>query len=138
MSFVYKWFHSCHYMSYIIYNYEWMVWHIIMVAMCVLHVRNFKFFILGLLLSCFLFYHVQVFFFPFSLHFFKKIIKHIKVIQCQGKWTWITWGDKFMEFGSHHHTCFLQLQVYKNSFPFFYLFSLYQYISSFISSPCYL
>jgi hypothetical protein len=67
------------------------------------------------------------FFFSFSLHFFLKIIKHIKVIQCQGKWTWITWGDKFMEFGSHHHTCFLQLQVFKNSFFFLFIFPLPRY-----------
>jgi len=45
-------------------------------ALCFLHVRNFKFFILGLLLSCFLFYHVQVFFLLFSLHFFYKNYAH--------------------------------------------------------------
>jgi hypothetical protein len=72
------------------------------------------------------------------LQFFLKIIMHMKVIWCQTKWTWITWGDKLMEFGSHRHTCLLQLQVLKNIFPFFCSFSLYQDISSFISPPCYL
>jgi hypothetical protein len=43
-----------------------------------------------------------------------------------------------MEFGSNHHTCLLQLQVLKNYFPLFCLFSFYQDIFSFIFPPCYL
>ncbi len=67
------------------------------------------FFILALLLSCSFFKNMFKFFFLLFIAFFLKIIQHIKVMWCQGKWTWITWRDKLMEFGSHHHTCLLQL-----------------------------
>ncbi len=76
------------------------------------HVKNFKFFILGYYEVIFLFYHVQSFSSSFHCTFFRKIIKHIKVSWCQCKQTWITWRDKFMEFGTNHHTCLLQLHVF--------------------------
>ncbi len=106
-------------------------------ALCLLHVRNFKFFHFWLIIKLFLFYHVQIFF-PFHCTFFLNFIKHIKVIWCQGKWIWTTWGNKLMEFGSHHHTCLLQLQVLLKKILFFCLFFRYQDISSFISPSCYL
>ncbi len=47
-------------------------------ASCLLHVRNSKFFILGLLLSFFFFYHVQAFFSSFHCGFFLKLLNTLR------------------------------------------------------------